>query len=169
MLLELPTAEEIDGLAVSTPRFEVRKLEFDLIRRKADLNYTPCKGQVVLVIRGKKGTPFVKRKGSEGWSLPSNTIPTYEDPAISAKRVAKEQCGLMLRSLDLAGMYDVVFHYLDVSIKRLHLVYAAVTDDLECQPQKGGPVTEAAFFVDPPESARKSRIDKFAIADCSEK
>ena len=169
MLIELPTADEIDDLAITTPRLEVRKIELDLGKKKADLNYAPCKGQIVLAIRGEGGLALVRRHGEEGWSLPSDRIGPGEDVGRSAKRVAKEQCGLMLRTAELAGIYDVVWHYSDVSIKRLHFVFAALTDDRGCVPAKDAGVSDARFFSEIPTDVQKNEIHSFAIADCSGK
>jgi ADP-ribose pyrophosphatase YjhB (NUDIX family) len=168
LLIELPTADEIDDLAVTAPRFEVRKLEFDHSDRKADLNYSPCKGQIVLVVRGEKGTALVRAKGTTDWSLPSGRIGPTEEVAKAAKRVAKEQCGLMLKSAELAAMYDVVWHFSDISIKRLHIVYAGVTDDTECCPDDADK-KEAAFFVEIPKGVETDQIFVHALADCSAK
>ncbi len=161
MLVELPTADEIDELAVSTPGLNVRKFEYDAREADADLDYAPCKGQVVLVIRGEAGTALVRRKGEKGWSLPSGTINTFEDIPQAAKRVAAETCGVHLRSTDLAAMYDVVRHYKDVTIKRLHIVYAALTDD-ECS-------HGAKFHKEVPTSVPLDELDRAALDDCSEK
>ena len=135
MLIELPTADEIDALAITTPRFEVRKFEFDLGGQAADLKYSPCKGQMVLVIAGKNGIALTRTSKQDKWHLPSGRISTIEDAVAAAKRIAMEQCGVMVRCLDLAGMYDVVWHYSDITIKRLHLVYSALTDDECCKAQ----------------------------------
>ena len=169
MLIELPTADEIDGLAVSTPTFEVRKFELDMGARRADLNYTPCKGQMVLVIRGPNGIALVRRKGSKDWSLPSGRIAPQEGIAKAARRVAREECGLIPRSLDLAAMYDVVWRYSDMSIKRLHFVYACLTDDTKCAPGQCEETTTARFFVQMPAAVLDDDIGRNAIADCSAK
>ena len=169
MLIELPTADEIDNLAITTPKLEVRKMELDLAKTKANLDYAPCKGQVVLVIRGEDGIPLVRRHGEQGWSLPSARISPGEDIEKSGKRVAEEQCGLMLKSSELAGIYDVVWHYSDVSIKRLHFVYAAITDDRKCVPAKGKEVSEAKFFREIPGAVQENDIHRHALADCSTK
>jgi len=169
MLIELPTADEIDKLAVTTPKFEVRQLAIELGDEEADLNYTPCKGQMVLVVKGKEGTPLVRAKKEKEWSLPSGRIGPNEDIEKSVKRIAKERCGIMLRSIELAGMYDVVWHYSDVSIKRLHLVYSCHTDDTECSPEKMDEVEEARFFKELPSALRKHRIYGHALTDCSAK
>jgi len=169
MLIELPTAEEIDDLAITTPRLEVRKMELDFGRMKANLDYAPCKGQVVVVIRGEDGIPLVRRHDAQGWSLPSDRIAPGEDIGESVKRVAREQCGLMLRSAELAGIYDVVWLYSDISIKRLHFVYAALTDDRKCAPVKGKEISETKFFKDVPDVVRKDDVYRFALADCNAK
>ena len=169
MLIELPTADEIDDIAITTPRLEVRKIELDLGDKKADLNYSPCKGQIVLAIRGEQGVALVKRRGEAGWSLPSDRIGPGEDVGGSAKRVAAEQCGVKLRTSELAGIYDVVWHYSDVSIKRLHFVYAALTDDRRCVPTNEKSVTDAKFFRELPDDFQDDSIHKCALADCSTK
>jgi len=169
MLIELPTAEEIDDLAITTPRLEVRKMELDFGRTKANLDYAPCKGQVVVVIRGEDGISLVRRHGAQGWSLPSDRIAPGEDIGESVKRVAREQCGLMLRSAELAGMYDVVWHYSDITIKRLHFVYAALTDDRKCAPVNDREISEAGFFEDVPDAVQKDEVYRLAIADCNAK
>jgi ADP-ribose pyrophosphatase YjhB (NUDIX family) len=169
LLVELPTADEIDALAMSTPDFKVRKFEFQHHGEKADLNYVPCKGQVLLVIRGQKGVALIKRKGSKDWTLPSGRIRTYEELPAAVKRVAKRECGLGISSMDLTAMYDVVWHHEDVSIKRLCLVYSALTDDLECRPETSANVSEAAFHKDGTGPDLKSEMDRAAIDDAGEK
>ncbi len=169
MLIELPTADEIDALAITTPRFEVRQFDIDMGDRKASLDYAPCKGQVVLVIIGKKGLILARRRGVKDWTLPTGMIGSAEDFVPAAKRVAREECGVMLRSLELAGMYDVVWHYSDISIKRLHIVYAAVTDDEECRPEAPRECSGPGFHREVPEAALKDDITRSALADCSGK
>lgn len=168
MLIELPTADEIDALALTTPHVEVRKFDFDMKGMKADLNYVPCKGQLVLVISGKNGVLLTKEEGG-AWNLPSGRIGTTEEPVIAAKRIAKDEYGIGLKSVELAGMYDVVWHYSDVSVKRLHLVYAAITDDPECTPGEAGRATQARFFASIPEASSKNEMLACALADCSGK
>lgn len=165
MLLELPIADEIDCLAMTTPEFEVRKFEYDYRSQKADLRYPPCKGQMILVIRGKDGILLVRTEGSKDWRLPSGRILTYETAQDAVKRVAREECGVGLRSSELAGMYDVVWHYQDVSIKRLHLVYAAVTEDVPVS-IKG---RECAFRQDLDEGHLGTEVERAALADSIEK
>jgi ADP-ribose pyrophosphatase YjhB (NUDIX family) len=168
MLIELPTADEIDALALTTPHIEVRKFDFDMKGMKADLNYVPCKGQLVLVISGENGVLLTKRKGG-AWSLPSGRIGTSEEPVIAAKRIAKEECGIGLKSVELAGMYDVVWHYSDVSVKRLHLVYSALTDDFDCVPSAASGVIRAKFFANIQEAPLKDEMLACAVSDCSKK
>jgi ADP-ribose pyrophosphatase YjhB (NUDIX family) len=169
MLIELPTADEIDSLAVTAPKFEVRHLTIDLGEDEADLNYTPCKGQMILVVRGNEGIPLVKVRSEKEWTLPSDRIGPNEDIEKSVKRVARERCGIMLRSIELAGMYDVVWHYSDVSIKRLHIVYACLTDDTVCAPEDTKEVEEARFFKEVPATLKRHRIYGYALTDCSAK
>lgn len=168
MLIELPTADEIDALAMTAPHVEVRKFEFDMKGKKADLNYVPCKGQLVLVVSGKNGIVLTKKKG-EGWRLPSGRIGTNEEPVKAAKRIAREECGIGLRSVELAGMYDVIWHYSDVSVKRLHLVYAALTDDCECVQGEGKGAAQAMFFTKVPEASSEDEMLACAVSDCIEK
>jgi ADP-ribose pyrophosphatase YjhB (NUDIX family) len=168
MLIELPTADEIDALAMTTPHFEVRRFEFDVKWKKADLNYVPCKGQLVLVIVGENGIVLTKTKG-KGWELPSGRIGACEEPGKAAKRIAREECGVGLRSLELAGIYDVIWHYSDVSVKRLHLVYAGFTDDKECALTSAQGGAQARFFKEVPESSSKDELLVCAMTDCSEK
>jgi ADP-ribose pyrophosphatase YjhB (NUDIX family) len=169
MLIELPTADEIDQLAITTPKFEVRHLSFDMGDEKADLHYSPCKGQVVLVARGPGGTVLTKARSRDSWELPSDRIDPNEDIGKSPKRVARETCGIMLRSVELAGIYDVIWHYSNVSIKRLHVVYACLTDDTVCSPEKKRDIEEARFFSDVPEETASNPIFGPALADCSAK
>ena len=169
MLIELPTADEIDQLAITSPKFEVRHLSFDMGDKKADLDYTPCKGQVVLVIKGVTGIPLIKGLKEKDWALPSDRIGPNEDIEKSAKRVARETCGVMVRGVELAGMYDVVWNYSNVSIKRLHVVYACLTDDTVCSPEKKGCVAEVKFFKELPAMIAKHGIFGPALADCSAK
>ena len=169
MLLELPTADEIDDLAMTTPHFEVRKFEFDMGKDKADLNYAPCKGEMTLVIAGKNGIALVGDKNSDKWRLPSCKIRTHETAIQAAKRLANEECGLGLRSLELSAIYDVVWHYADLSVKRLHLLYAAITDDCECCTDGRKGTSEVRFFREIPKSVLDDELMSHAIADCSEK
>lgn len=166
LLLELPTADEIDDLAVTTPRLSVRKFEYDKKGSDADLDYTPCKGQVMLVVMGEKGVALVRKRKGEGWSLPAGPINTYEGVADAAKRVAKESCGLSLRSMELAAMYDVIWHYDTVTIKRLHIVYSGITDDTECGTPEGGEPAEALFREDVSEAMLEDELDRAAFNDC---
>jgi hypothetical protein len=62
-------------------------------------------------------------------------------------------------------MYDVVWHYQDVSIKRLHLVYAAVTEDVPVS-IKG---RECAFRQDLDEGHLGTEVERAALADSIEK
>lgn len=163
MLIELPAADEIDDLAITTPKFEVRKFEFDLADSKADLRYPPCKAQAVLVIRGPHGTALAM--GPDGsWKVPSGRVGAAEEIPGAVKRVAREDFGLSLRSMELAGIYDVIWHYSDLTIKRLHFVYAGVTDD-----EPDSKVKNKVRNFQTPEDSVKDDISKAAIADCKEK
>ena len=163
MLIELPAADEIDDLAITTPKFEVRKFEFDRADTKADLRYPPCKAQAVMVVSGSRGT--VLAKGADGrWAVPSGRVGAAEEIPVGVKRIAKDDFGLSLRSMELAGIYDVIWHYSDMTVKRLHFVYAAVTDD-EPDPK----VKERVRNFQKPEESVKDDISKAAIADCREK
>lgn len=169
LLVELPSAEEIDCLAVTTPKFEVRSFSYDRRARKSDLNYPPCKGQLVLVIAGKEGVLLSREGTRTKWGLPTGRIGAAEEPLKAAKRIAAEQGGVSVRNLELAGMYDVIWHFSDISIKRLHLVYAAVTDDERFSNELMDEGTEARFFAEVPESLLKDDIASSALADSSEK
>lgn len=168
MLFELPAADEIDCLAVSSPRFEVRAFEYDRANEKANLNYSPCKGQMIVVISGEKGTILVRDPTTGGWTLPSGRIGAAEDVSKAAKRLAKDECGVGVRGLELVGMYDVVWHFSDVSVKRLHLVYAGITEDecFEVGPSRG---REARFFREVPYSVLRDDLVAAALRDCSGK
>lgn len=168
MLFELPAADEIDGLAMSTPRFEVRTFEYDRRDEKANLNYSPCKGHIVVVISGRNGTILVRDAVTGRWTLPSGRVGATEEAVAAAKRVARDECGVGVRGLELAGMYDVVWHYSDISVKRLHLVYAATTEDdcFEVGPSMG---KEARFFLVVPDHALKDGLVAAALLDCSNK
>jgi len=165
VLYELPVADEIDALALSTPKFEVRSFAYDRRHVEANLNYTPCKGQVVLVISGPKGTVLARDAVTERWTLPSGRIGAAEEPTVAASRVAKDECGVGVRGLELAGIYDVVWHYSDISVKRLHIVYAAVTED-ECFDIGPAMGREARFFREIPESVLKDDLVSAALTDC---
>ncbi|MDH3364820.1 MAG: NUDIX hydrolase, partial [Thermoplasmata archaeon] len=127
MLLELPTADEIDDMAERTPSLTVRRYEFNLLDREIDLNYTPCKGEVVIVTRRKGGIVLVRAKGTAMWTLPAARIRMDEMPEDAARRVALERCGLKLTGADLKAFYDVTRHYQNVSVKRLFVVYGCST------------------------------------------
>lgn len=168
MLFELPVADEIDCLAMSTPRFEVRAFEYDRREQKANLNYSPCKGQIVLVICGNRGTILARDAVTGKWTLPTGRIGAAEEITAAAKRVAKDECGVGIRRLDLVGMYDVVWHFSDISIKRLHLIYAAATEDecFEIGPSRG---REAKFFRSVPKAVLEDDLVAAALNDCSDK
>ncbi len=168
MLLELPTADEIDELAMSTPELNVRKFEHDLASQAADLNYPPCKGQVILVAMGPKGTALVKEKGSSMWSLPTGRISPVESPQEAARKVALGSCGIHLRTLELVALYDVTRHYSNLSVKRLYVVYRAMTDDGECARGEGGNVREAGFFGEEAASMVDTEMDRSALDDSRE-
>jgi ADP-ribose pyrophosphatase YjhB (NUDIX family) len=165
MLLELPTADEIDELAITTPELIVRKFEHDISSEVADLNYPPCKGQVVLVAMGQGGTVLVKEKGSTLWSLPTGRISPMEKPADAARRIASSSCGLHLRTLELVGMYDVTRHYSNLTVKRLYVVFRGLTEDTECRYSDDGSTHEADFFGDDVSSMLQTEMDRNALAD----
>ncbi len=154
---------------MTTPKFEVRSFSYEKRAQKADLNYPPCKGQVVLVIAGKEGIVLSRKTPRGKWSLPSGRIGAVEDPIKAAKRIAGEEAGVMIRSLELAAIYDVIWHYADISVKRLHLVYAAVTDDERCSDELLQRGNEAKFHAELPEGLLKDDISSSALADSSEK
>jgi len=166
MLFELPTSDEIDALAVTSPHIEVRKIEIDISSEKADLNYAPCKAQVVLVTRGPNGTALARTAPSVPWRLPSGRVASNEDVQKAVRRISGE-FGISVKSMELSGIYDVVWHYADISIKRLHLAYEVLTDDEEPGPSRAG--TEVRFFRELPVEALADEVSKAAIADCTQK
>lgn len=165
MLIELPTADEIDGLAMTTPSLVVRRFEFDLSGDRLDLEYTPCKGEAVVVIRGRDGVALLKGDDEVVWTLPAGRIGTGEEPSTAARRIAKESCGLGLRSLTLVGLYDVTRHYSNVSLKRLSTVYLGETDDLPGAEVCG----RCVFHLEDLETLPVGELDSTAVADCLEK
>ncbi len=167
MLFELPTADEIDALALTSPNIRVRRFDVDKPEEKADLNYAPCKGQVLLVVNGPKGTAFSRGRHSPVWTLPSGRIGANEDVQKSVKRVAGD-FGLSARSTELNGIYDVVFHYSDISIKRLHLAYEVITDDDAAEPARANGY-EVRFFKEPPPEALCDELVNAAVSDCTQK
>ena len=169
MLLELPTADEIDDLACTSPEFNVRKFEYDRRNRRADLDHIPCKGQIVLVVRGVKGTLLVRTKKDKLWGLPSDLMLTTETAAQSVKRIAGDSWGVGVRSTQLMAMYDVIWHHSDYTVKRLHLVYECLTDDEECAPGIREAGKECVFVADTGKIDFKDEIFENALSDCSEK
>jgi len=163
LLFELPAADEIDDLAITTPRFAVRKFEFDLTDTKADLRYPPCKAQVVLVVKGKNGVALAKH-GKDGWILPSGRIGAAEEIPTAAKRLAREEFGLPVMSIELAGIYDVIWHYSDLTVKRLHFVYSGMMGD---EPEQAA--RNKVGFHQKPEEIVTDEISKAALTDCKEK
>lgn len=121
----------------------------------------------MLVIRGPKGTALARNAPTGKWRLPSGRIGSNEDVQKAVKRVAKEH-GLSVKSTVLSGIYDVVFHHSDISIKRLHLVYAVLTDDDKPDPAVAGKV-DVRFFLELPPEAAPDEISKAAFADCTQK
>lgn len=162
MLIELPAADEIDDLAITTPRLEVRKFELDMAGAKANLNYPPCKAQVVIVAR-KDGETVLAETDEGGWTLPSGMVGAAEEIPTAVKRIAREDFGLMLRSIELAGIYDVIWHYSDMTVKRLHFVYAAVTED------EPSPSSRKVRRVARPEQVVGDAVSIAALTDCKEK
>ena len=165
MLLELPTADEIDDLAARTPSLTVRRYEFDLVDTDLNLDYTPCKGEVVIVARRGEGVMLVKSKGATIWTLPCARIQMNESPEEAAVRVARERCGLSIDDAQLKAFYDVTRHYRNVSVKRLFVVYscairgdpddAAKDTDDECSLHSGD-LDEILI----------EEIDSQALSDC---
>lgn len=168
MLLELPTADEIDEMASDRPALLVRRFDFDLKDRRIDLNYTPCKGEVLFVTEGVRGVALVRTEGAVIWTLPSGRICVNEAPEAAAKRIAKEICGIRLGEMDLMALYDVTRHYENVSIKRLLVVYRAKVEDYHSGTDEDGR-TRCAFHSTDLEELVCEEIDSRAIADCLER
>jgi len=164
MLLELPTADEIDELAMSTPTLNVRKFEYDMKGQNADLDYAPCKGQLVMVIRGGGGTVLTRESSDASWHLPTDLIRTFESVPDSTRRVARELCGVSLRSAELVAMYDVLHRFDDVAVKRLYIVFAGITDDPICAVNGSGE-HEVRFHADVNLEDLATDIDRAALDD----
>ncbi len=165
MLLELPTADEIDDMAAKVPSLTVRRYEFDLLDHEIDLNYTPCKGEAVIVTRRNGGVVLVKSKGAVMWTLPAAKIRMDEAPEDAARRIARERCGLSLTAANLRALYDVTRHYQNVSVKRLFVVYDCSTD---ADPDRSLAISndECSVHFDDLDKLTLEEIDAQAIADC---
>jgi ADP-ribose pyrophosphatase YjhB (NUDIX family) len=165
MLLELPTAEEIDELASDTPNLVVRRFEFDLLEMEFDMNYTPCKGEAVIVTKRKGGVYLVRKGAAEMWTLPSGRIAMDEAPRTAGVRIARESCGIELEGMKLRALYDVTRHYGNISVKRLFVVYDAEAADGEQLPPET-PNTKCVLHTDDLDKLVLEDIDSQAIADC---
>lgn len=165
MLLELPTADEIDDLAAKTPSLTVRRYEFDLVDREIDLNYTPCKGEVVVVVRKDDGVFLVKAGGTTMWTLPCARISMEETPEKAVFRVAKERCGIAIEDAELKALYDVTRHYKNVSVKRLFVVYSCRTDEDPVGEAEGSDDQCSVHFGDLDKLVLE-QIDSQALVDC---
>ncbi len=166
--MELPTADEIDELASDRPALLVRRFDLDLRDRRMDLNYAPCKGEVLFVTEGVRGVALVKMKGAVIWTLPSGRIEANDAPEATARRIAKERCGIRLGELDLRALYDVTRHYENVSVKRLLVVYRAKVEDYPSGAHEDGH-PQCVFHSADLEELVFEGIDSQAIADCLEK
>ena len=164
MLLELPTADEIDDLAARAPNLTVRRYEFDLVDQKIDLDYTPCKGEAVVVVVKDGGVLLMKTKGTTLWTLPCGRINMHETPEVAATRIVKERCGLAIRSVELKALYDVTRHYQNVSIKRLFIVYSCRTEGDPDASAAGTDVECSIHFGDLDKLALEE-MDTQALAD----
>ena len=165
MLLELPTADEIDDLAARTPSLIVRRYEFDLVDTELNLDYTPCKGEVVIVARRGEGVALVKAKGATIWTLPCARIQMNESPEDAAVRVARERCGLSVDDAKLKAFYDVTRHYRNVSVKRLFVVYScAIRGDPDGATK--GRDDECSIHTGDLDSIVLEEIDTQALSDC---
>lgn len=169
MLLELPTADEIDDLAAGRPSLIVRRFEFDLTGRELDLNYTPCKGEALFVTDCARGVALVRREGAVMWTLPSGRIDVNESPETTARRIAMERCHIRLGEVDLRALYDVTRHYENISVKRLFVVYRASVEDYHSGVSTADTHTECLFHSADLEDLVCEEIDSNAIADSLEK
>lgn len=168
MLLELPTADEIDDLAADRPALVVRRFEFDLKDRKIDLNYTPCKGEAMFVTDCDRGVALVRGKGSAMWALPSGRIDVTESPEDAARRIAMDRCHIRLGKVDLTALYDVTRHYENISVKRLFVVFRADVVDFHSG-QSMDAQYECSFHSTDLDRLVCEEIDSQAIADSLEK
>ena len=164
MLLELPTADEIDDLAAKTPNLTVRRYEFDLVDRKIDLDYTPCKGEAVVVAVKDGGVLLMKAKGTALWTLPCGRISMHEAPEAAAARVARERCGLAVRGVELKALYDVTRHYQNVSVKRLFIVYSCRAEG-EPDASAAGTDVECSIHFGDLDKLALEEMDAQALAD----
>ncbi|UCE91817.1 MAG: NUDIX hydrolase [Methanobacteriota archaeon] len=165
MLLELPTADEIDELAADTPDLVVRRFELDLLEMKFDMDYTPCKGEAVVVTKRREGV-FLLRKGAASvWTLPSGRIAMDEAPEEAGARVVSESCGIDAEGMRLRALYDVTRHYGNISVKRLLVVYECEAGSAEPRTPEA-PGTKCALHTDDLDKLVLEDIDAQAIADC---
>ena len=168
MLLELPTADEIDDLAADRPALVVRRYEFDLKDRPIDLNYTPCKGEAVFVTDCDRGVALVRSRGSAMWTLPSGRIDVNESPEDAARRIAMDRCHIRLGKVELTALYDVTRHYENISVKRLFVVFRADVADFHSGQSKDAQY-ECSFHSTDLDRLVCEEIDSQAIADSLEK
>ena len=163
MLLELPTADEIDELAEKAPSVIVRRYEYDLVDRDIDLNYTPCKGEVVVVARRDGGVFLVKDRGAVLWTLPCARIAMNETPSRAAHRVARDRCGIAINEPELKALYDVTRHYRNVSVKRLFVVYGCTAEHEGTAARMEG---ECSLHTGDLDELPLEEIDAQALSDC---
>ena len=165
MLLELPTADEIDEMAADAPDLVVRRFEFDLLEMEFDMNYTPCKGEALVVTKSGGGVLLVRKGAASIWTLPSGRIAMNESPDQTGLRVADEECGVDVQAMRLKALYDVTRHYANISVKRLIVVYECEAVRAERRPPET-PGTECALHTDDLDKLVLEDIDSQAIADC---
>jgi ADP-ribose pyrophosphatase YjhB (NUDIX family) len=155
-------------MASDRPALIVRRYDFDLKDQRIDLNYTPCKGEVLIVTEGVRGVALLKTTGGVMWTLPSGRIDVNEAPETAARRVAVNKCGIRLGDVDLKALYDVTRHYENVSVKRLFVVYLAKVDDYHGGAQRDDR-SPCVFHSENLDKLVCEEIDSQAIADCLEK
>ena len=164
-MLELPTADEIDEMAATAPDLVVRRFEFDLLDMDFDMDYTPCKGEAVVVTKSSGGVLLVRKGAASVWTLPSARISMDETPEQTGARVASEECGVDVQSIRLKALYDVTRHYANISVKRLLVVYECEAIGAERRAPET-PGTECALHTDDLDKLILEDIDSQAIADC---
>ena len=164
-MLELPTADEIDEMASDAPDLIVRRFELDLLEMDFDMNYTPCKGEAVVVTKSGGGVLLVRKGAASVWTLPSGRIAMGETPEQAGARVADEECGIDVQNMKLRALYDVTRHYANISVKRLLVVYECESACAERRAPET-PGTECALHTDDLDKLVLEDIDSQAIADC---
>ncbi|UCE80979.1 MAG: NUDIX hydrolase [Methanobacteriota archaeon] len=143
----------------------MRRYEFDLIDHELDLDYTPCKGEVVVVFRKGDGVVLMKAKGATRWTLPCARIDMGETAEMAALRVAEGLFGAVVQEAEPRALYDVTRHYSNVSVKRLFIVYSCRTD-MELVSKVKDQDSECSLHFGDLDELSLEELDSQALADC---